>query len=559
MPTPPTRLQLADCSVDLRRRIVVRDNQEQKLTAREVDLLAYLAARPGTVVSRDELLSDVWGYAPGVVSRAVDKTMARLRAKVEATPASPVHLISTPSVGYHFEPWHSTPKQHSLVGRGTELAAAASLLDNTSVLVIGGPGGIGKSRFTRVLARSCPRAWFCALDPVTDAEGVVAAIRTALALPPTAPLERAVAHLDGLLVLDNAEHVAAAVCEVVSKWVETTRLQVVITSREQLPIPGAQWFPLAPLRPEDAVQLFMQRAQQVDPSLTFDAADRDALGAVIQFLDGLPLAVELAAARMDICSLEDLATRLRGYAGLDLLSGGQGRHATLRHTIQDSWDLLDAAQQTTLAHSTVFRGGFTLQTAEMVIVPGDGTPVLDLLRALQMRSLLGVPSQAHAVRLLWPSPGRALLPPSDAPTHRRETARRGHAHHGQALVDAIHRPGGPRRSADSPERDNSSPPLRCQASGSGRCRFAARVQDPRPSVDLDAHLRTSRGRCRRLHRPGPCPGPPRVCRADVWSPRACDPRLHPCPRRRPRSRRQRRRCHGCRSARVSVRPDRPGR
>lgn len=458
MPDAQTHLLLTHCSVDLRRKRIIRPDGEVGLTSREAALLAYLSARPGQVVSRDELLQEVWGYAPGVVSRAVDKTMARLRAKVEGTPSKPVHLISAQAVGYRFEPRNPARSTGQLVGRSGELAQARALLDQAAVLVIGGPGGIGKTLFARTLAQEFPRSWFCALGEITDAEGLLATVQTALGLPPAASVERALATMDGLLVLDNAEHIREEVTAVVSRWFQGAQARILITSREKLEISGSQWFRLKPLGGEDAVALFIRRAQRVDPGLVFDDADRPALRSVIQYLDGLPLAVELAAARMDVCSLEELAERLQGYAGLDLLAGGKGRHATLRRTIEDSWTLLDSAQQRALAQCTVFRGGFTLAAAEAVLEPGGETPVLDLVRGLQIRSLLTVtrpegprgPARFglhRAVRLF------AAERREDDGLEARHAAYM--IDRGRALVAAIHRPGGPRAlSRLVRERDN---------------------------------------------------------------------------------------------------------
>jgi predicted ATPase len=304
----------------------------------------------------------------------------------------------------------------SFVGRERELEQTAAALGLARVVTLTGPGGVGKTRLAlevagQVAGRFGDGAWLCELAPVRDPAGVddaVAAVFSATARAGQSTREALVEFLrrkELLLVLDNCEHLlegAAALAGVLQRSCE--RLVILATSREGLGIEGEQLVPVPPLGvPEadadlaainqaEAVRLFADRAAAVKPGFQVTAQNAAAVAAVVRRLDGIALAVELAAARVPAMTVAELARRLEHCFAV-LGAGRRGaveRHQTLRAAIDWSYGLLGGPEQGLLARLAVFAGGATLVAAEGVC-GGDGIDpdaVLELLAALVARSLV---------------------------------------------------------------------------------------------------------------------------------------------------------------------------
>ena len=280
----------------------------------------------------------------------------------------------------------------SFVGRTAELARLHEL-ESARLVTILGPGGTGKTRLAIEAARD---ACFVDLSPVEDGDLVPHAVLGALGLRESGfvpssgdPVARLVAALDEplLLVLDNCEQVVAAVATLARTLLGSCpALRILATSREPLGITGETLLPLSPLA-GDAVRLFADRAAAVRPGFTVSEANRAVVTAICAAVDGLPLAVELAAARLRQFTVEELAARLSSDGPFQLLSRGDrtaaARHRTLRAVVAWSWDLLTPAEQAVAARFAVFSGGAALAAVEAVCETTD-----DVLADLVDRSLI---------------------------------------------------------------------------------------------------------------------------------------------------------------------------
>jgi len=311
------------------------------------------------------------------------------------------------------------------LGREPVLAKLGGWLEGSRLVTLAGPPGIGKSRLGVELAHRVAGdypggAWLVELAPVSDGELVPAALAAAMSIseePGRDLTETVVGRLGSgraLVVLDNCEHLVDACAELSDGLLRgCPELRIIATSRETLAVAGEQVCPVPPLEvppPRDAnsdgdsglavrllgfesVKLFVERAQAAKPGFALDRDSAGAVGEICRRLDGIPLAIELAAARVAMLTAREVAGRLDDRFGL-LIGGSRSdlpRHQTLQAAVDWSYDLLDRDEQALLARLSVFAGGFTLEGAE-AICAGEGETrgeVLETLGWLVSKSLIG--------------------------------------------------------------------------------------------------------------------------------------------------------------------------
>jgi predicted ATPase/DNA-binding NarL/FixJ family response regulator len=306
----------------------------------------------------------------------------------------------------------------SFIGRRRELAELRKKLTAARLVSLVGPGGVGKTRLAIRIATDLGRgfrggAWLVELADVRDPALVTDAFLTALDLrhqTATEPLALVLSYLrekELLLVVDNCEHLLGAAAQVLSEVIRAAPgVRVIATSREPLSVQGEHVIPVPPLdlppaqaaqpldqlRQNEAVMLFTERAAAASGNFELTASNQAAVVGLCRRLDGLPLAIELAAVRTRVLTPEQVVNRLTDRFGL--LTGGSRaalpRHQTLRTTIDWSHELLSADEQTLLRRSGVFTGRFTLEDVEAVCTSDDVPPAhaLDLLSSLVDKSLV---------------------------------------------------------------------------------------------------------------------------------------------------------------------------
>lgn len=352
-------------------------------TGRTADALAAYASARHT-------LADGLGADPGPELQALHTSLLQQDTPPRPAPAPPRRTGGL------------RPRLTSFVGREPELEAVRSDLHRGRLVTLTGPGGSGKTRLAEEAAAGHPQACLVELAPLDRPEAVPDAVVSALGLretvlmtndlmalqdDPVALLVEYCAPRSRLLILDNCEHVIHAAAHLAETLLtHCPGLTILATSREPLGVPGESVRPVEPLAPEQAHRLFAERAAAARPDAATVLKDTAAVDEICRRLDGLPLAIELAAARLRLLTPRQIADRLDDRFRL-LTAGSRTvlpRQQTLRAVVDWSWELLDERERTVLREVSVFAGGWDLAAAEAVCTG----PAADLVGSLVDKSLV---------------------------------------------------------------------------------------------------------------------------------------------------------------------------
>jgi predicted ATPase/DNA-binding winged helix-turn-helix (wHTH) protein len=455
---PPCCLTFGPFVLDRAAGQLLRNGEAVDLAPRPYAVLVHLAERAGHLVSKDELLDAIWGHRH--VSESVLKvTLNNLRSRIGDDPAEPRYIKTVPRRGYRFvaelvpavqgarsapdaapppaglagAPPAAADRPSSagnlpaagrvLVGRQQALSQLQALMGAHRLVTVLGPGGVGKTALALQAAHAAAPedgVWLVRLEALADATPLLDTVARALSLGANAgrsvqALAQALAPLRVRLVLDNAEHLIDALTPVVASCLAAAPgLQVLVTSQIPLRVADEVLLPLPPLdippaaTPEgtstslltySSVALFVERVRAQQPGFAPDPRTLADLAALCRLLDGLPLAIELAAARVPLLGVAGVLERMSQRMGdrFALLSRGARdapqRHRTLRLALEWSFGLLEPLELQVLRRLSVFAGSFTPAMAMQVVADADADDearwaVLDALQTLQEHSLL---------------------------------------------------------------------------------------------------------------------------------------------------------------------------
>ena len=437
-----------ECEIDLARRELRVLGSPVPVGGRAFEIIEVLAQSAGELVTKDELMDRIW---PGAIvmentlrvhTAAVRKALGPYRGLLKTEARRGYRLLGRWSVRHHAaaEPPVGLQKVRvsdespvtnlpvivtHLVGRAAAVQQVRDLLSAYRVVTLAGPGGIGKTSLAVKAARRLigdfeDGGWLVELASLSDPALVPSAVARALGLQvggeeiTAEAVARIVAGQNFLLVLDNCEHVIDAVATLAEMFVRLCpRTTILATSREVFRIDGEYVYRVPPLEvpapdraePDhilghSAVELFIARAKALDSEFATHARALASIGTICRHLDGIPLAIEFAAARAAALGVDQVAIGLRNRFAL-LTSGRRTavpRHRTLRATLDWSYELLPEAEQRLLRHLAIFPAGFTLEAAAFVMDDRAVPPIADSISSLVSKSLVALDRAASPSR-----------------------------------------------------------------------------------------------------------------------------------------------------------------
>jgi predicted ATPase/DNA-binding winged helix-turn-helix (wHTH) protein len=489
-PSAPTAIEFGRFRILPHRREFLAEDRPMELGGRAFDVLMALIEASGAVVSKDALMHGVWPdriveennlqAQIAALRRALgaDRDLIRTIAgrgyqftgeirMVSASPdPRPAAMTGVPIAASARIPTNLPERVSELIGRDVELDEILDLTASHRLVTLTGTGGIGKTRLSlevarRVLPRFADGVWAIELAPLSDPELVPVAVASALGLElelasgTASPLSVATALRSQqlMLVLDNCEHVVDAAARMAAALLRANpAARVIATSREPLRTEGERVYPVPPLAVpaegtpdgEDplrygAVRLFVERARAAAPSFSPDARAAAGIAGICRRLDGIPLAIELAASRAAALGVEGVAARLDNR--FRLLAGGHRtampRHQTLRATLDWSYELLTEPERVVLRRLAIFAGGFTLQAARAVAADDQiaAPEVVDCVANLVAKSLVTTDVAGAIVRYRLLETTRAYAIEKLVESGERERLSRRHAEYYHELFE----------------------------------------------------------------------------------------------------------------------------
>jgi predicted ATPase/DNA-binding winged helix-turn-helix (wHTH) protein len=455
-------------------RLLLEGERPVRLGSRAFDILAALVERPGEVVGKEQLIARAWPQT-FVEEANLKIQMSALRRALGDGQGGNRYVITVPGRGYNFvapiqreetlraasAPPAPSATPHNLpfavtrmIGRDDAVAALVTRLSRERLVTIVGPGGIGKTTVAlavaeRMMASYEHGVWLVDLAPLGDPRLVPSAVATVLGLEirtedPLAAVVAALRDNRMLLLLDNCEHVIEAVAGLATTIVGgAPGVAVLVTSREPLRTAGEREYRLAPLSSPDvssgltaaevaafpAVQLFVERVSAIVEDFALTDTNAPTIVEICRRLDGLPLAIEFAAPRVEVLGVEGLAARLDD--SLQLLGrrrrAATPRHQTMRAVVDWSYSLLSEDEQLFLRALGIFAGGFTVEASAAVVPDAAKTRnnAIDHLADLVAKSLVVVDASGAKPRFRLLDTTRAYaIEKLDASGERERTARR---------------------------------------------------------------------------------------------------------------------------------------
>lgn len=440
MATDQAIYRSGDCELDTANRRFRRGGREYALEPKVFAVLLQLIGRAGELVTRDELLDGVWGHryvTPSTLNRVIGLARRALGDDAEAPRfiqtvhgagyryLGPAHKVSAGEPRARFAPplvARLPARLQSLIGRDAELGEMAGLLGAGRALTLVGSGGIGKTQCALAFAHAqAPQfsdgVWFFDLVPMRGADEVLQALALALSIAPSAARElgniaAGLAGRQALLFLDNCDRLCGELGPLLFELLRATeQMKVLATSQQQLNFLGERVLrlpplrvpqlaepdaqpPLAEIRAAPAVSLLVTRVKEVQPQFGLSVANAGVIAEICRRLDGMPLALELAAPRFALLSPEQVLERLdqRFRFLIGSVAGRDPRHQNLVALLEWSFALLSADEQRLLAWLGVFVQGFSVEAAIDMAQAFGASPegLVDLLSGLTNKSLVSV-------------------------------------------------------------------------------------------------------------------------------------------------------------------------
>ncbi|WP_213736890.1 winged helix-turn-helix domain-containing protein [Bradyrhizobium sp. dw_411] len=469
-------------------RLLFEGDKPVRLGSRALDLLVALTDRAGDLVSKRDLVNIVWPDTL-VVEANLTVHIAALRRTLGDGQSAARYIVNSPGRGYRFvapitfadapapadlqvktAPNNLPVQLTRLIGRATILKEVTHRLSTQRLLTLTGAAGIGKTAVALSAAEELLPAydhgiWFIDLAPVVSSSLVPAALASEMQLEirsdevlPT--LITALRDKKMLLVFDNCEHVIEATADLASTILKGSRgVRILATSREPLRIEGEHVYRLSALELPDsliglraaealqfsAVQLFAERAAAAASDFELNDADAPYAARICRKLDGNPLAIELAASRVDTFGVQGLAKRIEDH--LYLLDGTQRRtlprHRTISAALDWSYQLLGPAERTIFRRLAIFANGFTLEAAAAVVLEDDGSSpdIASSIANLVMKSLVAAEASDLGARFRLLEITRAFAWVKLNESEDADLIARRHAVYYRTTIDAISRAG----------------------------------------------------------------------------------------------------------------------